>query len=223
MERHDLLALARLEPFKSVDILDLDALLRTVPYSARSYGPGEVVALAGSDYDYLLCLVEGSLRAGMEGPDGKTLTVETLEAPTAVASAVLFADEAVLPVTVTTLGDCQLISLSRDAILGLCQKNRAFLVACLAESGNKLQLLAEKMKLLEFRSIRQKMAAWLKPRIGSGTKATLPFSKERLAELFGVTRPSLSRELSAMVKDGIIEVQGRDIIVLDPKALANLL
>jgi CRP-like cAMP-binding protein len=223
MERHDLLALSRLEPFKSVDIVDLDALLTNTPYSARSYGTGEIIALAGSDYDFLLCLVEGSIRAGMEGPEGKALTVETLEAPTAIALAVLFADDAVLPVTVTPLGTCRLIRLSRETILGLCQKNRAFLVACLAESGNKLQLLAEKLRLLEFRSIRQKMAAWLKARLGSGTSVTLPFSKERLAELFGVTRPSLSRELAAMVRDGTIEVKGRTILVSNMKGLLDLL
>jgi CRP-like cAMP-binding protein len=51
----------------------------------------------------------------------------------------------------------------------------------------------------------------------------LPMSKERLAETFGVTRPSLSRELGAMARDGLIAVEGRRIRILDREGLAALI
>ena len=41
-----------------------------------------------------------------------------------------------------------------------------------------------------------------------------------MAETFGVTRPSLSRELSAMAREGLIAVEGRRIAVLRREALA---
>ncbi|GAB1484049.1 hypothetical protein MASR2M78_28660 [Treponema sp.] len=51
----------------------------------------------------------------------------------------------------------------------------------------------------------------------------LAFPKEKLAEFLSVTRPSLSRELAAMVSDGLLEVEGRRIRVISPKALKEVL
>jgi len=52
---------------------------------------------------------------------------------------------------------------------------------------------------------------------------TLPVSKEKLAEFLSTTRPSLSRELSAMVREGIIHVEGRTIRVIDRDRFQGLL
>lgn len=43
-----------------------------------------------------------------------------------------------------------------------------------------------------------------------------------LAELFGVARPSLSRELGEMEKRGYIAMGGRDIRILDREGLRSL-
>ena len=43
----------------------------------------------------------------------------------------------------------------------------------------------------------------------------LSVSREYLAAYLAVTRPSLSRELSAMQKDGLLSVSGKEIQVLD--------
>lgn len=45
----------------------------------------------------------------------------------------------------------------------------------------------------------------------------------RLAETFGVTRPSLSRELLAMADDGLIRVEGRKIKILAREELEALI
>jgi Mn-dependent DtxR family transcriptional regulator len=50
----------------------------------------------------------------------------------------------------------------------------------------------------------------------------LEASKERLASLFGVARPSLSRELGEMERRGLIRVEGREIAILDEQGLREL-
>jgi CRP-like cAMP-binding protein len=50
----------------------------------------------------------------------------------------------------------------------------------------------------------------------------LDASKERLATLFGVARPSLSRELGELQRRGLVEVRGRTIAILDPAGLMRL-
>ena len=43
----------------------------------------------------------------------------------------------------------------------------------------------------------------------------LAVSREYLAAYLAVTRPSLSRELSAMQKDGLLKVAGKNLQILD--------
>ncbi len=50
-------------------------------------------------------------------------------------------------------------------------------------------------------------------------KVTLPVSKEIVAKLLAMPRPSFSRELVAMERDGLIRVNGRDIILCDVQKL----
>ena len=47
-------------------------------------------------------------------------------------------------------------------------------------------------------------------------------TREGLAEFLGVTRPSVSRELMKMQDDGLIEIKGRKIYVLDPAEIEAL-
>ena len=47
--------------------------------------------------------------------------------------------------------------------------------------------------------------------------------REEMADYLNVTRPSLSRELSNMVKDGIIRNEGRDIVIIDQDKLESYL
>jgi CRP-like cAMP-binding protein len=55
-----------------------------------------------------------------------------------------------------------------------------------------------------------------------GGEVVLPAPKEKMAETFGVTRPSLSRELGAMAREGLIAVDGRRIAILRMEELVGL-
>jgi CRP-like cAMP-binding protein len=48
-------------------------------------------------------------------------------------------------------------------------------------------------------------------------------SRREMAEQFGIPRPSLSRELVSMKKDGLIDFDRQTITILDMEALEYLL
>jgi CRP-like cAMP-binding protein len=151
----------------------------------------------------------------MHHSNGKVVTIETIEAPDPVAPAILFAPRRVLPVTVVAMTDCRLLVLPLEAVLDLCQRDRLFLLNFLTEIGGKISLFAEKFRLLEFSSLRKRIVAYLAPRLEED-EHTLAFPKEKLAEFLSAARPSLSRELSAMISEGLLAMEGRRIRVLDP-------
>ncbi len=214
MESRDLLAFSVSTLCRGVDVKILASLLAQAPCRVEARAAGGLVLPAGTRYDELRVLLEGRVNADMQSPAGKLLTIETLKAPDPIASAILFAPNQALPVTVTAATDCRLLVLPLEVVLDLCRADRRFLLNFLTEIGGKVSLLAEKFHLLEFSSLRQRIVAYLAPRLTAGA-LTLEFSKEKMAELLSVARPSLSRELSALAAEGILAVRGRRIQVLD--------
>ena len=215
MNRRDLLSLSVSTLCRGVDVVDLDRLLSQVQCRVESFPKNAIVLLAGSRYDALRVILEGTISAEMHHPNGKAVTIETIDAPDPIAPAILFAPRRALPVTVVAATEVRLLTLPLEAVLDLCQRDRRFLLNFLTEIGGKISLFAEKFRLLEFSSLRRRIAAYLAPRLTDG-ELILGFPKEKLAEFLSVARPSLSRELSSMVAEGIIEVDGRRIAVLDP-------
>jgi CRP-like cAMP-binding protein len=222
MDKQDLLHFSVSSLCRGMDILALKELMKGVPCRIISKPKGTMVLAAGSRYNELHLLLEGSVQAVMEHETGKSVLIETIEAPDPIAPAILFAPRQVLPVTVFAESDCRILVLPLETILDLCQKDRQFLINFLTEIGGKLSLFAEKFKLLEFSSLRKRIAVFLSHRL-EGTAYTLPFPKEKLAEYLSVARPSLSRELSEMASEGILKIEGRTITVLDQKRFHSLI
>lgn len=222
MERRDLLAFSVSTLCRGVDVVDLARLLDKVPGRVETFPKGAVILLSGTRYDELRIILEGTVSAEMHHPNGKAVAIETIDAPDPVAPAILFAPRRELPVTVVAATEVRLLRLPLDAVLDLCQRDRRFLLNFLSEIGGKIGLFAEKFRLLEFSSLRSRIAAYLLPRVEEGV-VVLPFSKEKLAEFLSVARPSLSRELSAMAAEGLLRVEGRRIEVPDADRLAAVL
>jgi CRP/FNR family transcriptional regulator, dissimilatory nitrate respiration regulator len=216
MDRRDLAILAASSLFKGIGIEELEALLGPAGHATRSFPRGSSPLQAGSPYDSLWILIEGSVSAEMTSVSGRTIRIETIAAPEPIASAILFAPQPVLPVTVRALADCRALILPRESLIVLCQRSRALLVNLLADSGSRIAAFSERFRLLQFATLRERLADWIlaQARRSGGDEFLLPMSKERLAEAFGVTRPSLSRELGAMAREGLVAVDGRRITLL---------
>jgi CRP-like cAMP-binding protein len=225
MDRRDTAALAGSSLFEGIDVIELDALLGATAASLAEFREGELMLEALSAYDSLWILVEGRVAAEMRGSSGKTVRIETIEAPAPIASAILFAPTSLLPVSVSALSRVRVIRIPRDAVLTICQKSRAFLLNYLRDSGARIAAFSERFRLMQFASLGERLADWLlrQAERSGGDEVILPSSKERLAETFGVTRPSLSRGFGELARAGILAVEGRSVRILDRAALAAIL
>lgn len=211
--------------FKDVGSREIDVLLQKIPYTIKNYHAGGIIRFQGDEYDHLCIIVSGEVDAHIRHGNGKTIKIESLKAPDPLAAGILFADNNYLPVTVTAKTDASLLNISRETVLYLCRQYRSFLLAYMKDMGNKIVFLAEKIKHFQFNTIRQKIASYLleqrsRQRLDS---VTLSYTKETLAEIFGVTRPALSRVFGELAEDGIIQPEGKLIHLLKPDLLAGIL
>ncbi len=230
MDDRDLARLCLSPLFSRVEPRDLAKAFSTLSHRVASYAAGTVALLAGCAYEELRIVLEGELAAEMTATEGRTVVVETIRAPEAVATAVLFSPNHVLPVNAIARVETRLAIIPRMSLLALCTRFPPVLEALLADMGARLSALAEKLRATQFATLRERLADWILRRIdlvpqeggGKPPMIRLEASKERLASLFGVARPSLSRELLEIQRRGIIRMEGRTIIVLDVAALRAL-
>ena len=92
----------------------------------------------------------------------------------------------------------------------------------LALLANQAALLDKKIEYLTTKSLRKKIARFLLEESAKNQDADLfeiPLNREALAEYFDVQRPSLSREMTRMKEERIIDFHRRTFRLLDREAL----
>ncbi len=211
--------------FKDVDLNKAEHIINSYKLKISDYKTNAVVMLRGEEYKNLLILMEGEISAEIHNINGKTLKIETIKFPDALATAILFAEDNTLPVTIIAHTDLKVISIPKKCIIALCQESKKFLSNLLSDGGNKIAFLAEKIRLFKFNSIKQKIAGYLLNLSNKHKtdKIKLFYTREQLANLFGVERPSLSRIFSELYDNGILKLKNRIIYILDKERLKSLL
>ena len=90
--------------------------------------------------------------------------------------------------------------------------------------SDKYFLLSRRVDLLLLKSLRAKVCAYLLSEAeqqGSMT-FTIPFSRIQLADYLNCDRSALSRELSTMQKEGLIDTYRSSFKLLEPDALQQM-
>jgi CRP-like cAMP-binding protein len=196
-----------------------------VRIGVRRYDEGAVIKLRGEVYDELLIIGRGRLAAHIDDFSGKTLKVESLRAPEIVASAVFFAQENYLPVSISAEVPTTVFSLSRRSVEWIARHYEECLSALLTDMGNRLVFLAEKLRMAQFATIEQKLAAYLfeLSHRHEGSEIKIPHTKIQLAEIFGVTRPALSRVFANLHEEGVIDYGTDWVEIRDMDKMEELL
>lgn len=210
--------------FMGLSPQELALLFNQIHYQVKTYGKNEVITSAGDVCDRLLIVQAGSVKAEMNDYSGKTIKIEDLGVPQPLATAFLFGRQNRFPVTVSANTDVEMVSIPKPEFVKLLQLNSMILNNYLNTISTRAQFLSQKLKFLSFKTIKQKIAHYLLEKAGDRLQTVeVPQSQEQLAEMFGVTRPSLARTLGEMVQEGLIETQRRSIKILNKEQMNQLL
>ena len=210
--------------FRGITEGELAELFMQIHYQVKTYQKNELIVSGGDICDRLLIIQLGSVKAEMIDYSGKTVKIEDIEAPQPLATAFLFGKENRFPVTVSANNQVEIISIHKEEFVKMLQLNSLILSNYLNAISTRAQFLSKKLKFFSFKTIRQKIAYYLLEKAGEQLLTIqIQQSQEQLAEMFGVTRPSLARTLGEMVKDGLIDNQKRHTIIIMDKDRMNQL
>ena len=223
-DAHDLATILRNPLFAAIEQPRLERSLERLPWRVSRFEADQIVRTQGAPCDELLLILDGTVAANFITYDGRLMRVETLDAPEIIASAFLFSPQQRFPVEVQALTDLRLFALSRDALLDLCSEHRPALERLLLDLGHRAAFLATKLRMIQFDTLRQRLAHYLLGELAvtGGAVVRLAVSKKELAETMGVARQSLFRTLTELEDEGVIRCEGRDITLVDGDALRLL-
>ena len=210
--------------FKGISEKQTQVLLSKIHFQIKNYKKDEIVAFAGDEVKNLYILLSGSVKGEMIDYSGKTIKIEDIEAPKPLAAAFLFGKENRYPVTVTANNLVKMLAVPVHEFLKLLQLDAQILKNYLNSITTRTQFLSQKLHFLSFKTIKEKVAHYLLTRAGDSFHSVeLKNTQQQLADLFGVTRPSLARVFSEMQKEQIIRMERKTVTILNREALNNLL
>ncbi|NLO00710.1 MAG: Crp/Fnr family transcriptional regulator [Bacteroidales bacterium] len=220
----DYISLKRCPVFQGIDEKEASLLLEQVHYQIKVFKKHDIIALAGDQVKNLYIILKGSVSGEIHDYSGNTVKIEDIEAPRPLATAFLFGSENRFPVTVVARNDVTIFSMPIDDFLKLLHLNTRLLKNFLNSISSRAQFLSRKLNFLSIKTIREKIANYILQKAGDRFHSIeLKNTQQELADLFGVTRPSLARVLSEMQKEKLIIIDKRTVTILNKEKLNKLI
>ena len=195
---------------------------------------GRYVFRAGQPPAGLHVLLSGRLKSVRELPGGTQILMHFVQ-PGDVFGEVpaLLAEN--YRVSALAVEDSEVFTLPLGAFTRLMAADPESGLLFMRSMAGKLSILLDRIELQKCPRTEQRIARSLLSRRTSTTSTaskarparasvvlTLRFSKKLWAEELGLQPESLSRGLRRLTEEGLIQVRGRDILLLDPPGLARV-
>jgi CRP/FNR family transcriptional regulator, cyclic AMP receptor protein len=221
-------------------LIDVPAILRRLPLFAgmsepallelasrtlvKEYPKNAQLFRRGQDCNGLYVVLEGSVKVYHSGADGRE-QVLYVEVPIHPLAELPLFDGGPYPASAMTLEDSILLYLSRDAFQSLYRSDPEVADVVIRDLGRRLRRVVQLVNTLTLKDVSGRVATVLLDHAEqagaarAGGEFTLPVTREALAAAIASTRESVTRTLGAFKRQGIIDIDGPTIRILDLERL----
>jgi len=197
---------------------------RTVP---RHYSAGEIVFGEGEPCSGLYVVESGNVRIFKSSPNGREQVLSIDGPGSSIAELPLF-DGGAYPASAPAVDDVTLLFVSKQDFQALCLAHPQVPLKVLRVVGARLRRLVGIIEELSFTTVRHRLASYLLrlaqksgKRIPEGVEVTLPITNQELAAQIGTVRELVSRNLSRLQAEGMLKTDGRNVLIINLKALED--
>ena len=213
---------------QGLDREKIEEFLKSSKVDYKKYHEGEFIFREGDVPRKLYMLIEGQIKIAKDTYLGRQLALGEITRPGDIFGEVyLFLGHKAYDMYTMALEDSSILEISssffRDTnqdVMPLTIQIQQNLLRIIA---GKAYIMHNRLKILGSGSLREKIARYIFQMPSENGCFQLPCSREQLAEQLSVARPSLSRELGQMQRDGILDIQGNRISIADLKAFESYL
>lgn len=143
----------------------------------------------------------------------KTYDIKTLNENDIFGEFLLFTDKPFYLGYVATTKETDIAFLNKENLYKIIKENEDFFNMFMKQISNDVIKIQNKIKVLSQKTIREKVLFYIKNEIKRTSSKTIYInSKEELAKIINIPRPTLSRELILLKNDGYIDYDKNKIV-----------
>jgi CRP/FNR family transcriptional regulator len=194
----------------------------------KLYDAGELLFAEGEPCLGFYIVLSGRIRIYKTSASGRE-QVLAIEGPGSSVAELPVFDGGRYPATVAALEPSEMVFISRRDFQAFCLEHPQVALKVLTVVGSRLRRLVGIIEELSFTTVRHRLISHLLRlaedigiKSAHGIEVTLPGSHQDLANQIGTVRELVSRNLSRLQAEGLLEVDARRIVIKDPKALETL-
>ena len=195
--------------FSGMDRAQTDEAVAMMEGKTASFRKGDFLHSPGMPFTAFGLVLSGTVYACSDDINGSRMIMAQVGPGSTFGEALCFLSVPEPPVYVTAASDAEVLWLSPFPLYGgrnggieagMQKRFAAVLAARTLKMNGRIQILSK-------RTIREKLIVFFSElRSGqNGDSFTVPFSREDMAAYIGTDRSALSRELSAMKREGLID------------------
>lgn len=191
----------------------------------KLYSKGELLFAEGEPCSGFFIVAAGSVRIFKTSAAGREQVLAVEGPGSSVAELPVF-DGGPYPASgMAVADDTEIVFISRQAFQQFCLEHPRVALKVLAVVGARLRRLVGIIEELSFTTVRQRLIAMLLrlaqegKRTGKSVQFELPGTHQEIAHQMGTVRELVSRNLTRLQAEGLIEFNGRHVVVRDVATL----
>ena len=166
----------------------------------------------------------GQLKLFRSSPNGHEKIIEIIQPGETFAQAVMFMEPSDgYPVSAEAIEPSVLLAFDSEVMRGVLRESVDTCFRVLASLSHRLRRQVDEIEMLTLHSAVSRLAGYLVEQASSGvlqsTGVHLNAPKNVIASRLGIQPETFSRVAGRLMKDGLIQVRGQDIVLLDVEGL----
>lgn len=209
--------------FAALDDAELSSL--AAHCGIKAFSAGEVLFSEGQPCKGLYIVVDGRVRIFKTSLSGRE-HVLAVEGPGASVAELPVFDGGSYPASAAAMEATHALFVSRADLRAICLEKPEVSLKLLQVVGGRLRRLVGIIEELSFTTVRHRLISWLLRQAKAEGRATargtvfaLNLSHQELASQIGTVRELVSRNLARLQAQDFIEINGREITILNQEGL----
>lgn len=184
----------------------------------------EIIARQNTPCKHLFILLKGELQVDIIDVWGNKVKIEEIIAPRAFATPHLFSKDSTLPATFTVIEEGLLLKATKESVFKIISEEPDLLKSFLCITGNCNKCTVTRLHALQHKNIRNRFVVYLLGKsLRNNDTVYIEHNQVQLADYLCVSRPALSKEINKMIKEQLIEVNGKEVRLLQLSKLKQWL
>jgi CRP/FNR family transcriptional regulator len=188
--------------------------------SERSLSPGEFVFWEGDAPDWFYIVAAGQVKALKHSSSGKEFIIAFF-GPGEMFGEVAVFENKPYPASAQAASETRVLGIKRDDFLSFLKNRPQVALRVISVLGGRLRDAQARLRDLAAERVEQRIARTLLM-LSSKLGATLPFTRQEIADMSGTTTETAIRVMSRLKDGGIVRSVRGKIVILDELKLRLL-